>query len=70
MLMFALPAANAQKVNTSTELNKLQKVDLSLENPRRTSRQLHGWLMVRHIPMPTSSQLRRLAVVYLYRFYR
>ena len=35
MLMFALPAANAQKVNTSTELNKLQKVDLSLENPKK-----------------------------------
>ena len=35
MLMFALPAANAQKVNTSSELNKLQKVDLSLENPKK-----------------------------------
>ena len=35
MLMFALPAANAQKVNTSAELNKLQKADLSLENPKK-----------------------------------
>ena len=35
MFMFALPAANAQKVNTTNELNKLQKVDLTLENPKK-----------------------------------
>ncbi|MBO7311385.1 MAG: hypothetical protein J6U82_01060 [Alistipes sp.] len=35
MLMFALPAANAQKVNTASELAKLRKVDLSLENPKK-----------------------------------
>jgi Ni/Co efflux regulator RcnB len=27
MLMFALPAANAQKVNTASELTKLEKAD-------------------------------------------
>ena len=35
IFMFALPAANAQKVNTTNELNKLQKVDLTLENPKK-----------------------------------
>jgi tetratricopeptide (TPR) repeat protein len=35
MLMFALPAANAQNVNTNNEINKLKKVDLSLENPKK-----------------------------------
>ena len=35
MLMFALPAANAQNVNTQNEINKLKKVDLNLENPKK-----------------------------------
>ena len=35
MLMFALPAANAQNVNTNNEISKLKKVDLSLENPKK-----------------------------------
>ena len=35
MLMFALPAANAQNVNTQNEVNKLKKVDLNLENPKK-----------------------------------
>lgn len=35
MLMFALPAANAQNVNTQNEVNKLKKADLNLENPKK-----------------------------------
>ena len=35
MMMFALPTVNAQNVNTSNELAKLKKVDLSLENPKK-----------------------------------
>ena len=35
MVMFALPTVNAQNVNTSNELSKLKKVDLSLENPKK-----------------------------------
>ena len=34
-LMFALPTVNAQNVNTSNELAKLKKVDLTLENPKK-----------------------------------
>ena len=35
MFMFALPTVNAQNVNTSNELAKLNKADLTLENPKK-----------------------------------
>ena len=38
VLMFALPAVNAQNVKTSNELAKLKKVDLSLENPKKNGK--------------------------------
>ena len=38
VLMFALPAVNAQNVKTSNELAKLKKVDLTLENPKKNGK--------------------------------
>ena len=38
MLMFALPTVNAQNVRTSNELAKLNKVDLTLENPKKNTK--------------------------------
>ena len=38
MLMFALPSVNAQNVKTSNELAKLNKVDLTLENPKKNTK--------------------------------
>ena len=38
MLMVALPSVNAQNVKTSNELAKLNKVDLTLENPKKNTK--------------------------------
>ena len=38
MLVFALPSVNAQNVKTSNELAKLNKVDLTLENPKKNAK--------------------------------
>ena len=35
LLMFAVPAANAQKVNTANELKKLEKVDVAIADAKK-----------------------------------
>ena len=38
MLMFAVPAANAQKVNTASELNKLNKADATIVDAKKNTK--------------------------------
>ena len=54
MLMFALPAANAQKVNTSSEVAKLEKADAACNDAKKGIKAA-TWLTL----LPISSSLGR-----------
>lgn len=66
LLMFAAPAANAQKVNTDKELAKLEKADATLQDAKKNCKaatwNAHGKAYTDAYMLPTKDLLRNIPI--------
>ena len=66
LLMFAVPAANAQKVNTEKELAKLERADASLQDVKKNGKastwNAHGKAYTDAYMLPTKDLLRNIPI--------
>ncbi len=66
LLMFAAPAANAQKVNTAKELAKLEKADATLQDVKKNGKaatwNAHGKAYTDVYMLPTQDLLRNIPI--------